>query len=483
MNIPKIIGTNSVKLLSGLANNDSSIIPMATKDTISNCAIVHTYKKEGGKDDARERAIEEFGTGAVWLFGIPAVKMLFDKTVYPLLKLDSNLDVRILKDKDSLAKTKEFLANSANAALSHEKEIIKTLDDKNSVLKSFTNSQLYKGLSVGKFAFSTAISAFALSKIIDYKQKSTQKRIEKDFYKNNASKTLLNKSLQNNDKFNAVTGKKEDKSVSFKGLGSIAQAFVYNPIVNTMLLDGVITGKRLAKARHGERKEVALKEAFQLFFIYALAKPIQMAFEAVGKHFDMPIGLDPNALFDKELPSKLANAKGTIDSMIKDDGIFSVIKDKAKENKFKFGKDKLAIGDKTANAEALIAKLRELDTKDALIDILDKNGAISTIKDKKGNIEALSTIKSIDAEKVIKTFNDIDSLSKNVSNLSKTKAFKVIAVIGNVALAAWAMGVLQPKVNIWMRKLLHNGDNRNPAIVEQERQMQMQAQAQQNAKA
>ena len=80
MSIPSIT-TGAVKLLSGLANNTDSIVPMAVKDTISNCAIVRTYKKEGGKDDARERKIEEFGTGAFWLFGIPTVKLILNKTV------------------------------------------------------------------------------------------------------------------------------------------------------------------------------------------------------------------------------------------------------------------------------------------------------------------------------------------------------------------------------------------------------------------
>ena len=91
-----------VYMLSGLANNSDSIIPMATKDTISNCAIVHTYKKEGGQDDARERAIEEFGTGAVWLFGIPSLKKCIDKFIYPLLNLNPDLDIRVLKDDNKI---------------------------------------------------------------------------------------------------------------------------------------------------------------------------------------------------------------------------------------------------------------------------------------------------------------------------------------------------------------------------------------------
>ena len=102
MNVGSIktaIASNSVKLLSGLGNNDDCLVAMIAKDWIGDGATVYTYKKEGGKDDAREKAIEEFGTGAIWLFGIPLVKKVIDKTIYPLLKLDSNFDPRVLDDK------------------------------------------------------------------------------------------------------------------------------------------------------------------------------------------------------------------------------------------------------------------------------------------------------------------------------------------------------------------------------------------------
>ena len=58
MKIPSIITNNSVKLLSGLGNNEDSLTAMVLKDWIGDGATVYTYKKEGGRDDAREKAIE-----------------------------------------------------------------------------------------------------------------------------------------------------------------------------------------------------------------------------------------------------------------------------------------------------------------------------------------------------------------------------------------------------------------------------------------
>ena len=51
MKIPSIITTNSVKLLSGLGNNDDCLAAMIAKDWIGDAATVYTYKKEGGKDE------------------------------------------------------------------------------------------------------------------------------------------------------------------------------------------------------------------------------------------------------------------------------------------------------------------------------------------------------------------------------------------------------------------------------------------------
>ena len=59
-----------------------------------------------------------------------------------------------------------------------------------------------------------------------------------------------------------------------------------------------------------------------------------------------------------------------------------------------------------------------------------------------------------------------------MSSIKKIKAFKTFAVLGNVAIAICAMGILQPKINIWLRKTLNHGDNRNPAIVQKEKEME-----------
>ncbi len=459
MNIPAIIQNNSIKLLSGLANNNDSLAPMVLKDTISNTAIVATYKKEGGKDDAREKAIEEYGTGVVWLFGIPTLKKLFDKSVYGFFKLNPDFDIRALKDKKYLDNIKQNLLKDNNPILEKQKEIFNTLNDKNEVLKKFTNAQLYKSLFISKFVLSTTICAAALAALVKYKQKTTQKRIEKECYENMASEMLLNKSMKASSTFKNFkeenkTNKKSD--ISFKGLGEL---FMYNPIANNSILDGVISITRLKEARKGERIEVGLKEGFQIVFIYLLAKPIQMIFEKLGEKFKLPISLDPSVLFSKNLKENISEA-----SKIINDNNFII---QTKNNK---GKIKNTLKDGGLDK---ILELAKDNINNPLLDILDKNGAIQILKDKKGNKQAINYLKTFDESTIINTMLNINKLNKNINNIKSIKTFKIFAVFANIAIAAWATGVLQPKLTIIMRKIMHNGDNRNPAIVEQEKLMKL----------
>ena len=434
MKIPSIT-TYPIKLLSGLANNDDSLTAMIAKDWIGDAATVYTYKKNGGKDDGREKAIEEFGTGAIWLFGIPAVKKLIDKTIYPLLKLDDKFDPRVLDDKEALNKIK----NLANGS---EKELFNNLDKANPVLKKFTNAQMYKGLAIGKFLVATAAAAFGLTQIIKFKQKTTSDRIIND-NKNNCSfkqQSLLSKSVNQNKTFEAFTSSKKGNQPSFTG--GLAE-FMYNPIKNTMILDGVITATRLKEARKGERGEVLFKEACQIGMIYLFPKLFDKATALIGKMTKCPIGLDPKNLFKNDLGQMINNSKGTIETL----------KECAKNS-----------GGELLEELSNLAK-----DNNPIIELLENEGVISLTKDKK-----LSFLTQIDNDAVVSALDNLKDMGDNISNLNKSRAFKTAAVITNVLLGVVMMGIVQPKITIWLRKKLF-GTNENPAIAQQEKNAKINA--------
>ena len=428
MKIPSI-SANSIKLLSGLANNDDSLAAMVIKDWIGDGATVYTYKKEGGQDDAREKAIEEFGTGAVWLFAIPAIKKLLEATIYPIFKLDSKFDPRVLDDSKF-----DQIKSMAKGA---EKTLFDTLDDKNSVIKGLTNKQMYKSFAVGKFAVATAVAAVALTKIIKLKQKTTTDRIEKDAKRKPLSfnSSLVEKSVKENKTFESFTNPKKNNQPSFTG--GLAE-FMYNPIKNTMILDGVIAATRLKEARKEERLEVAFKELCQVVFIYGLAKPIQLGFEAMGNLIKAPIKLDPKNLFDKNLGQAIENSKDSIEQI--------------------------------KNSSNVLKTLGEIDIKNPIMGLLENEGVISLTKDK----SALSMLNPIDEKSVQNAVKNLEEMGKNMGNIKTSKAFKVFAVFANILIAAGIMGVIQPKMTILLRKKLF-GSNENPAIAQQEKNAKMQA--------
>lgn len=475
MNIAKVLTTQSINILSGLSNNSDSIIPMAVKDGISNCAVVATYKKHGGKDDANERIIEDFGTGAIWVLGIPIIKTIIDKTVYPILKLNPDFDLRLLKDKnefESVIKHADTALqnNPNNSIIKNMAQTLNSLNDKNAVLKTFKNKDLYKGLFILRFALSTALSAVALTKIIKHKQKTTQKRIEaevNELKKENIIRNSFDKKIKSSNVYNIFKGSKNKQNLSFKGGLDL---FMYNPIANTSILDGVIAATRLKEARKGERKEVALKELFQILFIYAIAKPTQKMFESLGRKMNAPIELDPKVLFSKDVKENIKQSSEYI----------------LKENLNN-------LDEKTLKEKIYLMASSEIENP--LMKILDQNGVISIVE--KNKEKALNYLKSINSndiqnnskgikntvknilsnDKSIKnTINDILSLDKNMKNLKGIRAYKIFATIANLAIGVLAIGVIQPMLNIQMRKLLNNGDNRNPAIVEQEKQIKLMAQ-------
>ena len=135
------------------------------------------------------------------------------------------------------------------------------LFDKNPVIKKFTNAQMYKYAGVAKSIFATVACAAGLTAVIKYKHKTTTERIEKELKNKNkatSDSNLLMNSVKNNPTYLGFTkNKNASKQPSFTG--GLAE-FLYNPIKNTSLLDGVITTTRLAEARPGERGEVLFKE-------------------------------------------------------------------------------------------------------------------------------------------------------------------------------------------------------------------------------
>lgn len=154
---------NIAKIYSTLGNSDS-LIPLAVKD-FSATGGMTAGSFVTGKEEGQDRFIDEIGTEAIWLLGIPGFKFLFDKIVFKLMKFDSKFDARNLKDKDVFEKIKEYAPD--------EKV-------KSSIEKIDLNQKLFKNTTTAKFFVSTAMTVGSYIMLTKFKQDYTEKKIRKN---------------------------------------------------------------------------------------------------------------------------------------------------------------------------------------------------------------------------------------------------------------------------------------------------------------
>ena len=223
--------TASEYIYSKLGSN-ASLLPLFVKD-ISNSTGLTIGSYITGKDvEGKDRFIDEFGTQAIWLGGIPFFKKLTDLTLYKLLGVDPKFDVRNLKNKEILEKAIEKAP---------------TEEIKQSIIKASKNPKYTKNLALAKFGFSTFAAIFTYAGLTKFRQNyRLQEAKEKLKEKSKAKiKNFHNFYTQKVPKaFSPVHKNKKD--ISFNG--SI-QDFMFNPVQNLMILDGSITAERLASSQ------------------------------------------------------------------------------------------------------------------------------------------------------------------------------------------------------------------------------------------
>lgn len=287
---------NPAKIYSTLGN-PNSLIPLGVKD-VSSCLGMTAGSYVTGKEEGFDRFIDEFGTETLWLGGIPALKWIYDKTVFKAFGLDAKIDPRNLKDMDMFEKVKKYAPSE---------EIKKNLE------KAGENKRLFKNLAATKFFVSTLLAAGAYVGLTKLKQKYTDQKIRKNLIKE-YQEEVKKKEAENQKNEEA----KKTSQPSFKGLGKIVEEFAFSPVKNMYILDGFITTERLKDSRTPQEfAGYVIKEGSALLFLYYVGKKIQQFLEnsAKRKH-DKSITLDSRVLESEEL--KKIFHDGTIEKSIKD---------------------------------------------------------------------------------------------------------------------------------------------------------------------
>lgn len=415
--IPKITAST---VYSKLGDN-SSLVPLAIKDIANSCGLTAASYMSGDNAEGKDRFIDEFGTQAIWLWGIPVYKKLLDIALFKQAKLDPEVDARILKNKDILQVAKEMAP---------------TESIKNSLKAVAENQSKFKALTVAKFAASTILTAGTYLGLTKFRHNYTESKIKKDYFEKMKKQQMNGYNTENipfSSAFSHVHKQnKNSKNVAFTGG---VQDFIFDPVKNLMLVDGAITGERLTHAKNPQDfLGYVIKEGFFWAFMYFAGPTLSKALEKFADQKGKSIDLDSRVIFGKDL-EKAFNGK--------DSGIMP-----KQIQEFK----------KAAKSDLELYKFAVKPENKNLIIKMAKDSGIITLAD---GSKLVDTRKYIDlkelrgicdkAEKLFtqykKSEQPLDEFLKSVRSLKKASILK------NIGACIGALGIIAPAIMLGLRKL------------------------------
>lgn len=430
-----MIPTISASAIYSKLGNNSSLVPLAIKDIANSLGLTTASYMAGDKFEGKDRFIDEFGTQAIWLWGIPAYKFGLNKLLYKPFGFDSEIDVRILKDKNIL---KEAIKNAPTEEIGQAIEI------------ASKNIGKFKALSMTRFIASTALTALTYLGLTKFRHNYTEKQIKKEFLQKQKTQTFdYGKELPFSGAFSAVHKSKTSKNPTFTGG---IQDFMFDPVKNLMLVDGTITTERLTHSRNPQDfLGYLIKEGSFWAFMYGAGPVLSKAFEKYAQtHFNKSIELDSRVIESDILEKSFANGsvKTHIDEFLNSS--------KTDVDMYKF-----AVQQKNKNL---------------VIDFAKKSDIIQTLKDSNLvdtrqyiNLEELKGV----SKKLEKLYNQYLTSGQTSDEFFKQlRKLKRGAVLKNIGSCIGVLGVIAPTIMLLSRKFGKNTDYQVKKDVEAKLQSQ-----------
>ena len=290
-----------VNIISAIGNN-SSIYPLLVRDCgieiPSKVGMTYSQNLKDSKQMAnnavRERLIDEYGTSAIWLGGIPLMDWLCNKGIQKL-GYNPKINPALFKENDKQG-MKLNINTFKEAAPKEVKEMEKVLK----------NRKTFERLLATKFVLSTAIPVALMGYFLPKANFALTERIrEKQEIKAGSNPT-------------------------FKG--GMTTALANMSTVNKMAVtDGGLTVGRVATARNKyEKMEMAFKMGGMMFLNFVAPLLLAEGLDKLsGKLFNTNVNLDPKILNDKEFLKSIK--EGSLN--LPDDNIIEFL-DKNPEEKF-----------------------------------------------------------------------------------------------------------------------------------------------------
>ena len=227
----------------------------------------------------RERLIDEYGTSAIWLGGIPLMDWVCDKGIKKL-GYDPKVNPNLFKEGVNKEGNRQGLKYNIEKFKETAPEQVKAME------KVLKNRKTFERLLAGKFILSTAIPVALMG-----------------YFLPKANFALTERIRQSQEKQKASAG----QNVSFKGGASVLANM---STVNKMALtDGGLTVGRVATARNKyEKMEMAFKMLGMMFLNFVAPIWIAKGFDKLSNTlFKTNVNLDPKILNDKEFLDSIKN--------------------------------------------------------------------------------------------------------------------------------------------------------------------------------
>ncbi len=314
--LPKITAST---IYSTLGNN-SSLVPLAVKDVANSLGLTAGSYVTGDSLEGKDRFLDEFGTQAIWLFGLPIYKKITDLTLYKALRIDPKVDVRLLDNPQILDKAIELSPDAKYHGRTIQSDILKK-----GLIAMKNNPKFSKSLALTKFGVATLLTIFSYAGLTKYRHKKTREAAKKEILAQRQhnltgknSKYAFTKTSMNNFLGAPEKSRKQDNksNPSFGGIQDLAakgmnqlKNFMFDPVQNLMIVDGTITTERLTDSRNTQEFiGYTIKEGATWGFMYFASKPIQKFLENRSvKKYNHSIDLDARVIESEDLKNAFAN--------------------------------------------------------------------------------------------------------------------------------------------------------------------------------
>ena len=315
--LPKITAST---IYSTLGNN-SSLVPLAVKDVANSLGLTAGSYVTGDSLEGKDRFLDEFGTQAIWLFGLPIYKKITDLTLYKALRIDPKVDVRLLDNPQILDKAIELSPDAKYHGRTIQSDILKK-----GLIAMKNNPKFSKSLALTKFGVATLLTIFSYASLTKYRHKKTREAAKKEILAQRQhnltgknSKYAFTKTSMNNFLGAPEKSRKQDNksNPSFGGIQDLAakgmnqlKNFMFDPVQNLMIVDGTITTERLTDSRNTQEFiGYTIKEGATWGFMYFASKPIQKFLENRSvKKYNHSIDLDARVIESEDLKNAFANS-------------------------------------------------------------------------------------------------------------------------------------------------------------------------------